>query len=188
MADTSRAHDLVVEQYRVLAGYNTWMNRKLYAVAATLSDAARTRDLGAFFRSVHGTLNHLLLTDRGWLRRLTQDPALYESRDSDGSVIALSGDLGQDLYADFATLRHERERTDAAIEGWAATLTAERLGAPLAYRTNDGTRYEHPTWWATTHFFNHQTHHRGQVTALLKQCDRDPGVTDLVVLLRSRTD
>jgi len=171
-------------QYRALARYNTWMNERLYALCATLSDAERKRDLGAFFRSIHGTLNHLLLTDRAWLGRFTRDRAIAESRDAAGRPIPVAR-LDQELYADFDTLRAERARTDAAIDSWAATLDEVRLAAPLAYRTSAGQACEHPLWWAVTHFFNHQTHHRGQVTTLLKQLGHDPGVTDLVVLLRT---
>ena len=171
-------------QYRALAGYNTWMNERVYSVAATLSDEERKQDRGAFFRSIHGTLNHLLLTDRAWLGRFTGDRALAQSRDQDGNVIAYTGKLNQELYADFSLLRRERAATDAAIEAWARSLTAERLAAPFAYRSSDGRQHEHPLWWAVGHFFNHQTHHRGQVTTLLMQLGHDPGVTDLVGLLR----
>ena len=66
-----------------------------------------------------------------------------------------------------------------------ATLDAERLAAPLAYRNSRGDAFEHPLWWAVTHFFNHQTHHRGQLTTLLSEQCLDPGVTDLITLLRS---
>jgi uncharacterized damage-inducible protein DinB len=171
------------DHYRAMARYNAWMNERLYAVAATLGDGDRWRDLGAFFRSVHGTLNHLLLADRAWLWRFTGDAAIGGSYDTQGRLIEVRA-LDQELYADFETLRRERARTDAAIVAWAAALTPERLAAPLRYRTTDGRACEHPLWWAASHFFNHQTHHRGQVTALLVQLGRDPGVTDLVALLR----
>jgi uncharacterized damage-inducible protein DinB len=171
--------------YRALARYNRWMNERVYALCATLPDAERKRDRGAFFRSIHGTLNHLVLTDRAWLGRFTKDPGVSVSRDPDGNPIAMTGRLDQELYADFADLRRERARTDAAIESWVATLDADRLAAPLAYRTTKGDPHEHPLWWAVTHFFNHQTHHRGQVTTLLSQLGHDPGVTDVIALLRT---
>ena len=105
----------VVEPYVVMARYNAWMNRKLYAAADTLTDDDRRRDLGAFFHSLHGTLNHLVLTDRAWLVRFTENPALLQS--IDGTMPEFSGRLDQELYADFATLRRERERNDADIVG-----------------------------------------------------------------------
>jgi uncharacterized damage-inducible protein DinB len=170
--------------YRACARYNTWMNDRLYALCATLPDAERRRDRGAFFRSIHGTFNHLVLTDRAWLGRFTRDPAVAQSRDENGNLIAYTGRLDQEVYADFALLRRERAKTDAAIEAWARDLTAERLAAPFVYRSSDGRKHEHPLWWAVGHFFNHQTHHRGQITTLLMQLGHDPGVTDLVALLR----
>jgi uncharacterized damage-inducible protein DinB len=171
------------DHYRAMARYNRWMNERLYAVCATLDDAERKQNLHAFFGSVHGTLNHLLLTDRAWLGRFTGDPAVSQSLDAQGTPIAVRG-LDQQLYADFDTLRRERARTDADIERWVETLDAGRLAASFSYKTTAGVPCEHPLWWAASHFFNHQTHHRGQLTTLLSQLDRDPGVTDLIALLR----
>jgi uncharacterized damage-inducible protein DinB len=174
----------VVEPYVVMARYNAWMNRKLYAAADTLTDDDRRRDLGAFFHSLHGTLNHLVLTDRAWLVRFTENPALLQSLD--GTMPEFSGRLDQELYSDFATLRRERDRTDADIVEWVQGLTPETLAAPITYYSVAYARsYEHPLWWAVTHFFNHQTHHRGQATTLLLQLGCDLGTTDLVDLLRN---
>ncbi len=171
--------------YRAYARYNTWMNERLYALCATLPDAERRRDRGTFFRSIHGTLNHILLADRAWLGRFTGERELAESRDAGGTAIPLTGRHDQELYADFDVLRRERARTDAAIEAWVATLDAERLAASFTYKTMRGDVCEHPLWWAVTHFFNHHTHHRGQLTTLLSQQGLDPGVTDLIALLRA---
>ena len=108
-----------------------------------------------------------------------------EAHDSIREPARLFGyDYDQEVYADFALLRRERATTDAAIEAWAAGLTAEHLAAPFSYRSSAGQRYDHPLWWAVIHFFNHQTHHRGQLTTLLTQLGHDSGVTDLVSLLR----
>jgi uncharacterized damage-inducible protein DinB len=172
------------DHYHAMARYNTWMNRRLYDVAATLTDEERKRDLRTFFRSLHGTLNHLLLTDRAWLGRFTGDRAVSQSLDAAGRPIAVRS-LAQELYGDFDTLARERVKTDADIERWVATLDGGRLAASFAYRTSAGVACEHPLWWAVSHFFNHQTHHRGQATTLLSQLGRDPGVTDLVALLRA---
>jgi len=173
-----------INQYRTLASYNRVMNEKLYAVASGLSDEERKRDLGAFFRSVHGTLNHLLLADRAWLGRFTHDRALFESLDAEGKAIPFPGALDQELYADFTALRRERARTDAAIEALVERLMPDELAAFFTYRTRTGERCEHPLWWALSHFFNHQTHHRGQVTTLLFQLGHDPGLMDLIAFMR----
>jgi uncharacterized damage-inducible protein DinB len=176
----------LVDHYRAMAGNNAWMNEKLYAVAAQIPDSERRRDARAFFHSIHGTLNHLLLTDRAWLWRFTRDARIAESRDATGEAIPPTGRLDQELYADFEHLRRERVRTDADITAFAATLTQERLAGELVYRTSAGTEQRHVLWWAVSHFFNHQTHHRAQVTTLLKQAGYEPGVTDLIELLRSQ--
>ena len=155
---------------RVMAGYNRAMNETIYAAAARLSDAERKRDLGAFFKSLHGTLNHLLLGDRLWLGRLLSIPTSFPS-------------LAHELYSDFAVLRAERAKTDAEIVAYAASLTPETLAARLVYRTMLNPRnVSYDRDFALVHLFNHQTHHRGQATTLLMQLGVDPGATDLVVM------
>jgi uncharacterized damage-inducible protein DinB len=158
------------EWARTLAAYNRWMNERLYALCAELPDAERKRDRGAFFKSIHGTLNHLLLGDRIWLARFR------------GEVFPFTS-LDQELYADFAELRAERERTDREIEAWVASLGDADFAGTLRYTSivNPAPR-SHPFWVAATHFFNHQAHHRGQLTTLLTQAGVDPGVTDLIWL------
>lgn len=165
-----------------MARYNRWMNAKIYGAAAELDDEQRTQHLGAFFGSIHGTLNHLLLADRVWLGRISGDAARFESRDAAGHPIAIRG-LDQILYADFGELRRQRALTDDDVEAVVASLTEERLLEDLEY-TRGGQPQRHPLWWALSQLFNHQTHHRGQVTALLTRLDADPGVTDLMAMLR----
>ena len=166
------------EWIAALARYNRWMNDKLYALAGTLSDEARKRDCGAFFKSIHGTFNHILLADRVWLARFTGVPA-PEGFLAPGGIRSLD----QELYASFDELRRERERTDNELSAWVAELTPERLAAPLVFLRH-GQRLESPLWGLVAHVFNHQTHHRGQITTLLMQQGHDPGVTDLFFMLR----
>ncbi|MBS2011739.1 MAG: damage-inducible protein DinB [Deltaproteobacteria bacterium] len=161
-----------------MARYNRWMNEKLYAVAAQLTDEERKRDRGAFFGSIHRTLNHLLLADRVWLARFT-GATLADGELGPGGIKALD----QELYADFDELRRERSKTDDALDAYVATLTPEKLAGPLRFLRR-GVTNELPLWHAVAHAFNHQTHHRGQVTTLLMQAGHDPGVTDLVAMLR----
>ena len=159
-----------VEWARTLAAYNRWMNERLYALCAELPDAERKRDRGAFFRSIHGTLNHLLLGDRIWLARFRGEPYAVQS-------------LDQELYADFEELRSERERTDREITRFVTELAPAAFEGTLHYTSivNPAPR-SLPFWLALTHFFNHQAHHRGQLTTLLVQAGVDPGVTDLIWL------
>lgn len=164
-----------------LARYNRWMNDKLYALAATLSDETRKRDAGAFFKSIHGTFNHLLLADRVWLARFKRVTVPQEFMGPGGIRT-----LDQELYADFDELRRERASTDDELSAWVSEFTEERLAEPLVYMRR-GQRIECPLWWAVAHVFNHQTHHRGQITTLLMQQGRDPGVTDLFAMLREES-
>ena len=90
--------------------------------------------------------------------------------------------LDQEMYAHFEDLRRERALTDDEISAWVSGLTRERLAAPLVYMRR-GQKQECPLWWAVAHLFNHQTHHRGQITTLFVQQGRDPGVTDLFAML-----
>ncbi len=160
------------------ARYNRWMNDRLYGIAATLGDEARKRDCGAFFKSIHGTLNHLLLADRVWLARFKG------TRVPDGFMAPGIRSLDQELYADFEDLRRERALTDDELSAWVSELTPERLAAPLVFKRRGQLLLETPLWWTVAHVFNHQTHHRGQITTLLTQQGHDPGVTDLFAMLR----
>jgi uncharacterized damage-inducible protein DinB len=160
-----------LDSFGLMAGYNRWMNERLYALCGALSDEERKRDRRAFFRSIHGILNHLLLTDRGWLGRFTGEPWTFRS-------------LDQELYPDFDELRSERATTDGAIEDYVARLTPEQLSAEIFYKTYAGKTYSHPLRPALVHMFNHETHHRGQLTTLLSQLGIDPGGTDLIAYYR----
>lgn len=171
-----------LEQYRALSSYNQQMNRKLYGAADRLSDEERKRDRGAFFGSIHATFNHLLLADRIWMLRLTGDDARFGLRDEAGQPLRVQS-LAQQLFADYATLRQERERTDRDIVDYVAALTETDLTQEMTY-TRGQTQVVHVRWWALTHFFNHQTHHRGQITTLLTQAGVDVGVTDFIAWLR----
>ena len=161
---------------QVMAEYNQWMNQKLYAICAAIPDTDRKRDRGAFFQSIHGTLNHLLYGDRAWLGRFTHQPDAVPQ-------------LDRLLYEDFEELQQARQSTDQAILTWARTLTPEWLGQPLEYTSNVDQRTRTlPTWVLVTHLFNHQTHHRGQLTTLLSQMGYNPGITDLPWLPRFQSE
>jgi uncharacterized damage-inducible protein DinB len=162
---------VITPQYcQLLARYNRWMNERMYALAGELSDDERKRDRGAFFGSIHRTLNHILWADRTWLGRFTGDACMVAA-------------YGADMYSDFASLAREREATDTAILAWAGRVDDAWLASTLEYRAaSDGRRRQMPAWIAATHLYSHATHHRGQVTTLLKQAGKDPGITDLPYL------
>lgn len=155
------------EYCQTMAAYNGWMNRQVYEAAATLADTERKADRGAFFGSIHSTLNHILWGDRLWLGRFN------------GRSYPV-GAIGVDLHDDFDALLDGRRFMDDEIAGWAAQVDVEQLGGALTWYSGVAKReLTRPRWLCVTQMFNHQTHHRGQVTTLLKQAGIDPGVTDL---------
>ena len=174
----------LLESYQRLAEYNSWMNETLYESCGRLTDDERKRDLGAFFRSIHGTLNHLLMVDHAWLLRCTNDPERYSPRDATGNAIRIAS-LDQILYEEFKALRAQRRKTDRLLEVWLASLDDASVQGFIEYKGSRGSQ-RHPLWWVLTHLFNHQTHHRGQVTTLVKQLGHDPGVTDLIWMMYDR--
>src|SRR5690606_32113704 len=119
---------ITAEWVAALARYNRWMNDKLYGLAAGLTDEARKRDCNAFFKSIHGTLNHLLLADRVWLARFRGD-AVPDGAIGPGGIRSLD----QELYRDSGELRRDRARTDDEVSLWVPALTEQRLAAPLLY-------------------------------------------------------
>ena len=159
-----------LENFQTLNRYNIWMNEKLYEVCAQIDDAERKADHGAPFHSMHGTLNHLLLTDRVWMSRFHNAPIPQEIQA-----------LDQELYSDFEELRRERETQDEIIATYINDLTPEALEQTLTFRgMSNPAEFTCSLRLALLHFFNHQTHHRGQLTTLLEQSGHDCGVTDLL--------
>ena len=158
--------------YRMFAGYNSWCNERLYDAAAPLPDAAYRTDRGAYFKSLHGTLNHLLVGDRIWMRRFT----------GNGEVPA---SLDAILYDDFASLRAARRAEDERISRYIDGLTETQLSGPIRYRTIvRPVTVEQTLAPALDHFFNHQTHHRGQAHALLTAITGDAPSFDLFIYQR----
>jgi uncharacterized damage-inducible protein DinB len=171
---------------RLMAEYNSWMNDKLYAAAATLPEAALAEDRGAFFGSILGTLNHLAVGDTIWLKRFADHPhgaghpALQPLRD-----VPLPSGLDIPLCASLAELAERRRWLDGIIGAWATALTEAELGPErlLHYANTKGAVHNKEFFSVLMHFFNHQTHHRGQASTLLSQAGADIGVTDLLALI-----
>jgi uncharacterized damage-inducible protein DinB len=142
-------------RYRMFAGYNAWCNERLFDSAAKMSDADYRKARGVYFKSLHGTLNHLLVGDRIWMKRFTgagEQPASLDAV----------------LYDDFAALRAARQTQDTLITRYIDRLSDQDLNRSIRYLTfvNPQT-IEQALAPALDHFFNHQTHHRGQAHALL---------------------
>ena len=168
--------------FPLLASYNQWMNQKIYDCTSSLPAEALYLDRGAFFGSIWGTLNHIAVGDTIWLKRFSRHPAC-------AAPLAALADtptpqhLDDILFPEFATLRAYREQLDTRIIDLVGTLDEAALGYPLNYTNTQGASFTREFGALLVHYFNHQTHHRGQVTTLLFQAGVDPGVTDLLTLI-----
>ena len=158
--------------FEMLAGYNAWANRRLYAAASELPDAEYRADHGAFFGSMHGTLNHILVGDRVWMRRFTGEGPMPAS-------------LDEILYNDLSSLRSAREAEDARIAAYVASLAPSDLAGIIRYRTiSNPADIEQVLSLALLHLFNHQTHHRGQAHCLLTRITGEAPSLDLILYQR----
>jgi uncharacterized damage-inducible protein DinB len=162
------------QHFRHFALYNRWANQQLYRSAERCSLVELTNDRGAFFSSILGTLNHLLVTDRMWRKRL-------EGNSPSGVK------LDEVLFADLPSLAEARRDEDRALIATVYVYSEEELGATMAYATSSGASQTQPLHEVLAHLFNHQTHHRGQAHDLLGQAlgkDRTP-VLDLLYYQRT---
>ncbi len=160
-----------MNQFSLMARFNAWANDRIYDSVAALSDDDYRIDRKAFFGSIHGTLNHLLVVDRLWTRRI---------EGVDHGIAALD----QILCDDLETLRAARVEEDARLVAQLDGLGAAQLRAPITYRRMLGTgeqqtRCDH----ILLTLFNHQTHHRGQVHCMLTQSGITPPSLDIIFLL-----
>ncbi len=172
----------LVEQFTLLARYNGWMNQRVFETAGSLPADKLSEDRGAFFGSILGTLNHIMVADISWLRRFASHPAAFHAL-GELHQFPVPGSLNQILFADFEELSRQRNLLDDVIIAWTGELTDNDLAHVLAYRSMKGIAARKPFAGLVLHMFNHQTHHRGQVTTLLSQAGLDVGVTDLVALM-----
>lgn len=157
-----------------MARYNAWANARLFAATAALPGGAFHEETGAFFGSLCGTLNHLLVTDRIWMKRFT---ATGEAPNRLDAI----------LHEDLAGLRQAREAEDRRISDWIAGLSEADLAGSIRYaRVSTADVIEQPLASALAHLFNHQTHHRGQAHAQVTRLGgRDAGpVLDLLAFQR----
>lgn len=149
-------------------GYNAWANGRLYEAVSHLTQEERDRDLGAFFHSVTGTLNHLVVADTIWLDRIAGRVAGFDRLDACP-------------FPDFTDLRAVRADLDARLIALAADLELERLEAPLYFTTTNGLPRAQPLASVLAHVVNHETHHRGQVHDLLSRLGKETPVLDMMV-------
>ncbi|MFP8966592.1 DinB family protein [Pokkaliibacter sp. CJK22405] len=176
--DQPFVHPLPFER---LAQYNQWMNAKLYGAVMSLSEEEIAAERGAFFGSILGTLNHLLVADLIWLGRF------HQHQPSDALLPLESFRTPERLdelyHADIALLAHDRQRLDEMILHWIQGLNEAAFAQVMHYRNTRGESKAFAFEEVLLHFFNHQTHHRGQATTLLTQAGVDVGVTDMLAIL-----
>jgi uncharacterized damage-inducible protein DinB len=162
-----------MQNYQMLAAYNAWANRLVYAAAADLSESELHHDTGAFFGSIFATLSHILTADRIWLNRFTGEGPKPTA-------------LNERPYDRFEDLRSARVEEDERIVRYAQGLTVEQLDGDFTYTpVTSPELVSHKLWPALTHFFNHQTHHRGQVHAGLTGMGKPSLSLDLIYFVRS---
>ncbi|WP_047305197.1 DinB family protein [Pseudomonas fluorescens] len=173
------------EHLCLMARYNQWMNAKLYNAAMSLPEAQIVLDRQAFFGSILGTLNHLLAGDTIWLKRFAQHPAQYAAL-APLQQVALPQDLKTLLFANLGGLWQQRQWLDQLILDFSQSLSDADLDSSLHYTNTQGVAAERNFHALLVHFFNHQTHHRGQASTLLSQAGVDIGDTDLLMLIPSK--
>lgn len=166
----------------LLASYNAWMNSNLYEAAAALAPDEIAADKKAFFGSLLGTLNHIVVGDTIWLKRFAMHPSNHAALEPIRRSAAPQA-LDQVLFDNLPALWEQRQQLDRTINTWAASLTEADLDYSLSYKNMKGVPAKKRFSNLVLHFFNHQTHHRGQATTLLSQAGIDVGVTDLLVLI-----
>jgi len=170
-----------------MARYNQWMNQKLYAKAQLLSTDELVKDRGAFFTSILGTLNHILVADLFWFRRFASSKTHKQALESLQSMPKPTG-LRDVLFEGITELQTARESMDALILSFSDTWDENNLKEAIRYRNMKGEKYQQELGALLQHVFNHQTHHRGQVTTLLFQAGVDPEATDLLVMMMDEAD
>ena len=160
-----------MHHFPLMARFNEWANARLYDCVARLPQADYQRDAGIFFGSIHTTLNHLLLVDRLWCSRIEETEHGFTS-------------LTEILYKDLDSLRAAQVAEDARIIALADRLTPEDMGRPVRYRRMIGSGMEETRiGHILATLFNHQTHHRGHVTAVVSQCGVEPPARNEMIAL-----
>ncbi|QRM54896.1 DinB family protein [Sinorhizobium sp. BG8] len=163
----------MIRHFQMFAAYNAWANRNLYEAVSKVTDEEFRRDTGAFFKSLQGTLNHILVADRIWLKRLTGQGEAPPSLDTV-------------LFDDFAGLHAARVAEDARIIDWLTSLSEEDLKRDMTYSpVSSPIAFTHAVEPTLVHVFNHQTHHRGQAHSGLTALGKPSISLDLIYFLRS---
>ncbi|WP_188211240.1 MULTISPECIES: DinB family protein [Psychrobacter] len=178
---------MVIANFKVMAEYNALMNQKICASILTIPNESLWQDQKAFFSSILGTLNHLMVGDLIWLNRFNKHPNYPTGVKALESLqeFPLPSSLTQILFEDKQSFITARQALDQVIIKFINELNEDDCLSILSYQSTKGEVFNKPFFMLLQHLFNHQTHHRGQVTTLLSQIGIDIGETDLLVLIPS---
>jgi uncharacterized damage-inducible protein DinB len=172
----------LLSNLQLMSQYNQWMNQKIYQIAQQLGNDKIQQDQGAFFSSLFGTLNHIYVADIIWLRRFAQHSKKYQSINQLQELSSYT-ELNQTVANDLESLNEFRQELDNIIINWCQEIDPEDLEKNLLYIDTQGNSYQKNFGQLIHHFFNHQTHHRGQASTLINQQGLDMGVTDLLKII-----
>lgn len=170
------------QHYQLMARYNQRLNTQVYDAAARLSHEALALDRGAYFSSIIGTLNHILVGDTIWLRRFSEHPAHFSNLQEIRKQTPPDS-LDQVLHSQLPALTEARRAMDVCIINFSLELDDTAIAQTLCYSNTRGEPFRRNFGLLLQHFFNHQTHHRGQVSTLLSQSGIDIGTTDLLAII-----
>jgi len=172
----------LINQFILLAEYNQLMNQRQYNAVANLSSENQSKDTGAFFKSILGTLNHIIIGDIIWLKRFAKHPSNAEPL-SYFLTLDNPKSLSSSLFEDFNSLSVERKKIDTLIIDWIKNLEDKDVNNCIKYNNMAGTAFNKPQASLINHLFLHQVHHRGQVSTLLSQFNVDFGETDIIEII-----
>jgi len=177
---------MMLNQFRLFSEHNILMNQRIYDSASKLSASELNENRGAFFKSVLGTLNHILIGDIIWLQRFTSHSSSKQAL-SYISSLEKPKSLDSILYPEFDQLCLEREKVDSVIKRWINALSESDLEDSVRYKNMAGEESNKTYSSLISHLFLHQVHHRGQVSVLLSQYGLDFGDTDLIEIIANNS-
>lgn len=169
------------EHFILMADYNHRMNNQVIETSMHLSEEALTKDRGTYFRSIIGTLNHILVGDIIWLSRFSTHSDHYESLKA-LTKLPKPQALDDVIFSNLSSFSKARNEIDSSLSLWLKYEVVENdFSQSLSYSNTKGIVSERNFGELVCHLFNHQTHHRGQLTTLLNQLGLDVGVTDFLI-------
>jgi uncharacterized damage-inducible protein DinB len=174
----------MLEQFKLLVTYNRLMNQRMFEALSVLSQQQLNESRGAFFGSIHGSLNHILVGDIIWLKRFAAHPA-FSKQKKYLDQLEQPASLDAVLFDDFGSLKQMRETIDNLLVNWISPLNQHDLEGVLNYNNMAGNPFRCELVSLIHHLFLHQVHHRGQITTLMSQLGIDFGDTDILEILPS---